>query len=32
MINGRLLVHIDYRIKSTYESRNLVYPFYLQPE
>ena len=29
---GRLLVHIDYRIKSTYESRNLVYPFYLQPE
>jgi phage baseplate assembly protein W len=30
--NGRLLVHINYRIKSTYESRNLVYPFYLQPE
>jgi phage baseplate assembly protein W len=28
--NGRLLVHIDYRIKSTYEPRNLVYPFYLQ--
>jgi hypothetical protein len=27
-----LLVHINYRIKSTYESRNLVYPFYLQPE
>jgi phage baseplate assembly protein W len=30
--NGRLLIHIEYRIKSTYESRNLVYPFYLQPE
>jgi phage baseplate assembly protein W len=30
--NGRLLIHIDYRIKSTYESRNLVYPFYLQPQ
>jgi uncharacterized protein len=30
--NGRLLISIDYRIKSTYESRNLVYPFYLQPE
>jgi hypothetical protein len=30
--HGRLLVHINYRIKATYESRNLVYPFYLQPE
>jgi phage baseplate assembly protein W len=30
--NGRLLISIDYRIKSTYESRNLVYPFYLQPQ
>ena len=30
--NGRLLAHIDYRIKSTYEPQNLVYPFYLQPE
>lgn len=30
--NGRLLIKIDYRIKSTYESRNLVYPFYLQPQ
>ena len=29
---GRLLIHVDYRIKSTYESRNLVYPFYLQPQ
>jgi uncharacterized protein len=30
--NGRLLISIDYLIKSTYESRNLVYPFYLQPQ
>ena len=28
---GRLLVHIDYRLKSTFEPQNLVYPFYLQP-
>lgn len=26
---GRLLIHIHYKIKSTYESQNLVYPFYL---
>jgi phage baseplate assembly protein W len=27
---GRLLVHIRYRIKSTNEPGNLVYPFYLE--
>lgn len=29
-LNGRLLIHIHYRIKSTYEPQNLVYPFYLE--
>ena len=27
---GRLLVRLSYRLKSTYEPQNLVYPFYLQ--
>jgi phage baseplate assembly protein W len=27
---GRLLVHIDYRIRSTNAEANLVYPFYLR--
>lgn len=27
--NGRLLIHVTYRIKATYEQRNLVYPFYI---
>lgn len=27
---GRLLISVQYRIKSTNESNNLVYPFYLQ--
>jgi hypothetical protein len=27
--NDCLMVHIHYRIKSTYEPQNLVYPFYL---
>lgn len=30
--NGRLLIHIHYKIKSTYEPNNLVYPFYLEPK
>ena len=30
--HGRLLIHIHYRIKSTYEPQNLVYPFYLSPQ
>lgn len=28
--NGRLMIHIYYRLKSTNEANNLVYPFYLQ--
>jgi uncharacterized protein len=28
--NGRLLIRIGYRIKTTYEPQNLVYPFYLE--
>lgn len=28
---GRLLIQIRYRLKSTYEPQNLIYPFYLQP-
>jgi phage baseplate assembly protein W len=28
--HGRLMIHIHYRIKSTNEANNLVYPFYLQ--
>lgn len=27
--DGRLLIHIHYKIRSTYEPQNLVYPFYL---
>ncbi|HWR26545.1 MAG TPA: GPW/gp25 family protein [candidate division Zixibacteria bacterium] len=27
---GRLMIHIQYRIKSTNEPGNLVYPFYLE--
>lgn len=30
--NGRLMIHIHYKIKSTYEPQNLVYPFYLGPQ
>ncbi|MEZ4731291.1 MAG: GPW/gp25 family protein [Caldilineaceae bacterium] len=29
---GSLVIDINYRLKSTYEVQNLVYPFYLQPE
>ena len=29
--NGCLVIHIQYRIKSTYEPQILTYPFYLQP-
>lgn len=29
--NARLMIHIYYRIRSTSEAQNLVYPFYLQP-
>lgn len=29
-VNGCLMIHINYRIKSTYEPQNLVYPFYLE--
>ncbi len=29
--NGLLLIDVHYRIRSTYESRNLVFPFYLLP-
>ena len=28
--HGRLMIHIQYRIKSTYEPQNLVFPFYLE--
>ncbi len=31
-IHGRLIVHINYRIKATNEPQNLVYPFYLENE
>ena len=31
-LHGRLMIHIRYRIKSTYEPQNLVYPFYLQQQ
>jgi hypothetical protein len=27
---NRLLIHIDYRVRSNNQKRNLVYPFYLQ--
>lgn len=30
--NGQLVIHIHYKIKSTNESQNLVYPFYLKPQ
>ena len=29
--HGRVLIHIDYRIKSTNDRRNLVFPFYVIP-
>ena len=29
--HGRLLIHIHYTIKATFEPQNLVYPFYLEP-
>jgi phage baseplate assembly protein W len=29
--DGRLLIHIDYEIKSTYDRRSLVFPFYRIP-
>jgi hypothetical protein len=29
--HARLIINVDYRLKSTYEAQNLVYPFYLQP-
>jgi len=28
---ARLMIHIYYRIRSTNEAQNMVYPFYLQP-
>lgn len=28
--HGRLMIHIHYKIKPTYEPQNLVYPFYLE--
>lgn len=31
-LNGRLMIHIHYKIKSNYEPQNLVYPFYLGPQ
>ncbi len=30
--HARLLIHLHYQLKSTYEPQNLIYPFYLQPE
>ena len=32
MGDGRLLINIGYRIRSTNHKRNLVYPFYVIPE
>ena len=29
--HARLIINVDYHLKSTYEAQNLVYPFYLQP-
>jgi hypothetical protein len=29
---NRLLIHVRYRLKATYEPQNLVYPFYLSAE
>ena len=30
--SGRLLIEIEYEVKSTHDRRSLVYPFYLIPE
>jgi uncharacterized protein len=30
--DGRVLIQVRYRIKSTHDERSLVYPFYLIPE
>jgi uncharacterized protein len=30
-VQARLVLHIRYRLRSTNEPQNLVYPFYLQP-
>ena len=30
--HARLMIHLSYHLKSTYEPQNLIYPFYLQPE
>jgi Bacteriophage baseplate protein W len=30
--HGRLVIHVRYRLRSTYDSHDLVYPFYLQPQ
>lgn len=30
--SGRLLIALDYQVKSTHDRRSLVYPFYLIPE
>jgi Bacteriophage baseplate protein W len=30
-VNGRLVIHVRYRLRSTYDPHDLVYPFYLQP-
>lgn len=29
--HGRLLIQVRYRLRTTYEPHDLVYPFYLQP-
>lgn len=29
-VNGRLVINIQYRIRATYQSGDIVYPFYLQ--
>lgn len=31
-MHARLVLHIRYRLRSTNEPQNLVYPFYLQPK
>ena len=31
MLDGQLLIHIGYRVRSTNSERNLVYPFYVIP-
>jgi phage baseplate assembly protein W len=30
-VHGRLVIHVRYRLRSTYDPHDLVYPFYLQP-